>query len=213
MVEKLTASETDVLVEIANIASGNASNILSNKIGRIVRLSIPDQRICPLKELPRLLEKTVQISPQEIAICTFGSLKGDILGNIITVFSRTNAYLLADLLQKKKVGTTKWLSVEDQKAILSLNNSLLKCYFGAMHDFLNLDLDLGQVKIFSTIGQALLELIYLAKPQGPILLLATKFSPTSPFEGRLMFIFFIPTQGVVSLLRKANLLIERAEKQ
>lgn len=207
MVEELTEMEKDVLKEIANIASGNASTLLSKKIRQEIKLSIPFQKLTSVKEV----EKNIPI-PKGIAICTFAKLKGDILGSVMLVFDRKNAFVLADLLQKKKLGTTEWLSEKDQKELIYLSNSLLESYLKAMSDFLNLNAKIGEFKIFSTVGDAIVDLLYLNKPQGPILTIGTEFSPQGILKGKLVFIFFLPKHGIVSLLRKATLLLQSGKQ-
>ena len=97
MTEKLTVMEKDVLTEIANVASGNASTILSEKIGKEIKLSIPFQNLVSVKEIPKLFPV-----PKGVAVCTFAKLKGDILGGMMFSFDLENALILADLLQHKK---------------------------------------------------------------------------------------------------------------
>lgn len=208
MVEELTEMEKDVLKEITSIASGNASTILSKKIGKEIKLSIPFQKLTSLKEV----EKNIPI-PKGIAICTFARLKGDLLGSVMLTFDRKSAFALADLLQKKKLGTTEWLSEKDQKELIYLSNSLLQSYLKAMSNFLKLNTGISEIKIFSTVGDAIVDLLYLTKPQGPILTLGTEFFPQGILKGKLLFIFFLPKQGVVSLLREANLLLDGEEKR
>jgi len=208
MVEELTEIQKDVLMEIANVASGNASTILSEKIGKEIKLSIPFQKLVSVKEIPKLFPV-----PKGVAVCTFAKLEGDILGGMMFAFDLENALILADLLQHKKVGTTQWLSGKDQEALIFLSNALLGSYLKALCSFLNLDTDIEETKIFSTVGDAIMDLLNLGKPQSPVLLLGSKLSPKGIIKAELMFFFFLPTQSIVFLLRKANLLLDKRGKR
>lgn len=208
MTERLTVMEKDVLTEIANVASGNASTILSEKIGKEIKLSIPFQKLVSVKEI----QKHITV-PKGVAVCTFAKLKGDILGGMMFAFDRENALILADLLQHKKVGTTQWLSGKDQEALIFMSNTLLGSYLKAMCSFLQLDANVEETKIFSTVGDAIIDLLSVGKPQSPVLVLGSNFTPKGILKAELTFFFFLPTKSIVFLLRKANLLLDKREKR
>jgi len=156
MKERLTEMEKDALKEISNMGAGNASTLLSKKIGEEIRLSTPGYKLISFDQF----EKYVAV-PKGVAICAFAKLKGEVLGSAMLIFERKSAFVLVDLLQKRKIGTTKWLSEKDQLKLKQVGHIVLRCYLNAISRFLNYELNSEKLRMFSTLGDAVIDLMLL----------------------------------------------------
>jgi len=186
MVEELTEMEKDVLKEIANIASGNASTLLSKEIGEEITLSTPAYKLISFDQF----EKSVTV-PKGVVICAFAKLKGEVLGSMMLVFDRKSAFALADLLQKKKIGTTEWLSERDQLKLKEVGHLVLRCYLNAISRFINYQLNSEKLRMFSTLGDAVIDLMLLgAKKSDRFIVLENNFVAKAKAHvgGRYVFI-------------------------
>lgn len=186
MAKELTEMEKDVLKEMSNVAAGNASTYLSEKIGEEIRLSIPAYKLMSHDQF----EKHVVV-PEGVAVCAFAKLKGEVLGSVMLVFDRKSAFEMVDLLQKRKMGTTEWLSEEDQLKLKEAGQLVLRCYLNAMSRFLNYELNSEDLRIFSTLGDAVIDLMLLgAKKSDSFILLENNFvaQAKANVEGRYVFV-------------------------
>lgn len=186
MEEALTEMEKDVLKEISNMGAGNASTLLSKKIGEEIRLSTPFYELISYDQF----EKYVAV-PKGVAICAFAKLKGEVLGSVMLVFDRKSAFVLADLLQKRKIGTTQWLSEKDQLKLKQVGHLVLGCYLNAISRFLNYELHSEKLRMFSTLGDAVIDLMLLgAKKSDHFIVLQNNFVAKAKLhvEGRYDFI-------------------------
>jgi len=186
MVQELTEMEKDAVKEISNMAVGNASTLLSKKIGKEIRLSIPVYKLISFDQL----EKHVAV-PEGVAICAFAKLKGEVLGSVMLVFDAKSAFAMVDLLQKRKIGTTKWLSGKDQLRLKEVGHLVLRCYLDAISRFINYELDSEKLRIFSTLGDAVIDLISLgAKKSDRFILLQSDFvaEAKAHIRGRYFFV-------------------------
>jgi len=186
MEEILTEMEKDVLKEISNMGAGNASTFLSKKIGDEIKLSTPVYKLISFDQF----EKYFAI-PKGVAICAFAKLKGEVLGSVMLVFDTKSAFALIDLLQKKEMGTTTWLSEKDQLKLKQVGHLVLRCYLNAISRFMNYELNSDKLRIFSTLGDAVIDLMLLgAKKSDHFIVLQNNFvaKAKSHVAGRYGFI-------------------------
>lgn len=171
MEEELTEMEKDVLKEISNMGAGNASTLLSKKIGEEIRLSTPVYKLFSFDQFEKYFT-----APKGVAICTFAKLKGEVLGSAMLVFDPKSAFALADLLQNRKIGTTKWLSEKDQLKLKQVGHIVLRCYLNTISRFINYKLSSERLRMFSTLGDAVIDLILLgAKKSDHFIVLQNNF--------------------------------------
>jgi len=189
MEEELTEMERDVLKEMSNMGAGNASTLLSKKIGEEIRLSTPVYKLISFDQF----EKNFT-APKGVAICAFAKLKGEVLGSVMLVFDSKCAFALADLLQKRKIGTTKWLSEEDQLKLKQVGHLVLRCYLNAISHFMNHELHSEKLRMFSTLGDAVIDLILLgAKKADHFIVLQNKFVVGTKVRVRGRYDFMLRT--------------------
>jgi len=203
MEEELTEMERDALKEISNMGAGNASTLLSKRIGEEIRLSTPVYKLIPFDQF----EKCVAV-PKGVAICAFAKLKGEVLGSVMLVFDRESAFALADLLQKRKIGTTQWLSEKDQLKLKQVGHFVLRCYLDALSHFMNYELNSEKLRMFSTLGDAVIDLMLLgAKKSDHFITLQNNFvaKTKAHVEGRYDLILRTAGNSLLPMLTNKNM--------
>lgn len=186
MVQKFGELEKDFVKELSSIGSGNASTLLSKEIGAEIKLVTPKYNTVSIDQF----DKSIKM-PKGMAICVFAKFESDILGAVMLILDERSAFVMADLLQKKKMGTTKWLSKEDQDALKNLGHLLLKSYLNAIAPFLASEATENEMRIFSTIGEAVLDIATLgASKSDSFIILQNDFiaEGSSRVEGKFTYI-------------------------
>ena len=184
----------DALNEVGNIGSGKASGALSRLIDKEVKLTPPDIYLTPLKTIPELVG-----GQKKLVVGIYSAISGDVSGTVLTVMPTESALHLADLLQKKKIGTTKSLSKSDQLKLEKAGNALSTSYLKTITEFLQLKIKHTDERIISTFGESLTDFVLLGIEEEYALLLRTRFSiPDSNIEGD--FILLIALQSLTQIL-------------
>lgn len=186
MVQRADESYKDFLQEIASIGTGNASALLSTLTDKEVNVTISTSDMVSPKSISNLVSAS-----KRLVVVQYAPIGGELRGNILLVTPRESALSLLDLLQKKKLGTTKWLSKEEQDILKKVSRSLVKCYLDAIKGFLNIEIKSSKLRIFSTFGETINELIDLTLKKGTkqIFYLNTKMNIEPNIEGEFFFLF------------------------
>ena len=185
MVQKLDEGHKDFLKEMASIGAGNASTLLSKLIGKEVTTTVSTFDMLSPKNIPKI----VNVS-KRLVVVQYASIGGELGGTMLLVFPRENALSLLDMLQRRDPGTTEWLSEEDQDILKSVSQSLVRCYLDAIKGFLNIRLQPSELRIFSTFGETITDLIDLTlkKRTKQVFYLNTKLSIKPNIEGKFFFL-------------------------
>lgn len=204
MVQKLDEVHKDFLKEIASIGAGNASTLLSKLIGKKVNTTVSTFDMVSPKNIPKIVNAS-----KRLVVVQYASIGGELGGTVLLVFPRESALSLVDLLRKKELGTTEWLSEEDQDILKGVSRSLVVCYLNAIQGFLNIRLQPGELRVFSTFGETITDLIDLAlkKKTKQVFYLNTKLSIKPNVEGEFNFLL---DEGLSSyLLEKSAEMLAR----
>lgn len=196
---KLSFREKDALAEVASIACGNASAALSSLLGnREVGITTPAAGVALLKDVSRLVE-----GPNKLVVGIYAPVKGDIAGNVVVVFPKESAFLLADLLKNKKLGTTQAIEEEDQKLISEAGLAVASSYLSALDTFLKMKTSCGDSKFFSSFGESITDFISLGFEEAEEAFLVNSFkTPFSlGFEAKGEFMFMLALKPVDALLK------------
>jgi len=190
----------DFLKEIASIGAGNTSTLLSKLTGKEVTTTISTFEMVSPKNI-----STIVSASKRLVVVQYASIGGELGGTILLVFPREKALSLLDLLRKREPGTTEWLSAEDQDLLKRVSRSLVVCYLNAIQGFLNARLQPSELRIFSTFGETITDLIDLTlkKRTKRVFYLNTKLSIKPNIGGEF---FFLLDESLSSFL------IEKAAK-
>jgi len=185
MGQKLTEMHKDFLKEIASIGAGNASTLLSKLTGKEINMTVSTFDMAS----PQKMAKIVNAS-RRLVVVQYASIGGELGGTVLLVFPRESALSLVDLLQRREPGTTEWLSKEDQDTLKRVSRCLVMCYLDAIKGFLNIRLQPSELRIFSTFGETIMDLIDLAlkKKTEQVFYLDTKLSVKPNIEGGFNFL-------------------------
>jgi len=138
---------------------------------------------------------------KRLVIVQYASIDGEIEGTSLLVFPRESALSLIDLLQTRKPGTTEWLSQIDQYILKQLSCDLVICYLNAIEEYLNTKLHPKDLKVFSTYGETINDLIetVLKKKAKRVFYLHAKLNIHQAIEGDF---FLLLDQSLNSFLLK-----------
>ncbi|MFH1777109.1 MAG: chemotaxis protein CheC [Candidatus Omnitrophota bacterium] len=126
---KMDDAYLDILKEVGNICSGNASIALAQILGRKIELEIPSHKILSLNTLSKELEE-----PNKVIVGVHMQILGAISGDILLIFPEKSAFALVDLLAQNNrngnnVGGIAELGVSTLKEI---GNIIISAYLGAL---------------------------------------------------------------------------------
>lgn len=133
--KELDLKEKQVLGKIADLAAYNASKSLSKMSKKKVNISISWADSYPIEKIPRTIG-----GAQKIITVVYLEVKNSIGGCILLVFSKESAAQTADLLQNRKIGTTKQLDDIDLSALKELGNIIANSYINALSLAFNVNL-------------------------------------------------------------------------
>jgi len=190
---KLNTIEKDVLVETASICSGNISTVLSNLIGKQVDLKVSEANIIPVEIIPQLIAKgeKLVIGPNQMIVEIYANLTGDFEGNILTMFPKDNTFKLLDMINKKKIGTTKLLEKKELLILRGLGDDILSIYTKQISDFLGVKIESGKSRVITTFGANIMDfaLAGVHKSYDYVMLLRTDFSVLPEIRGSFVVLF------------------------
>jgi len=196
MEQKLEPSHQDILKEIAQIGARNASKLLSNLVGKEVTTTVSMFDMISAEDTSDII-----LALKRLVIVQYASIDGEIEGTSLLVFPRESALSLIDLLQTRKPGTTEWLSQIDQYILKQLSCDLVICYLNAIEEYLNTKLHPKDLKVFSTYGETINDLIetVLKKKAKRVFYLHAKLNIHQAIEGDF---FLLLDQSLSSFLLK-----------
>lgn len=196
MEQKLEPSHQDILKEIAQIGARNASKLLSNLVGKEVTTTVSMFDMISAEDTSDII-----LALKRLVIVQYASIDGEIEGTSLLVFPRESALSLIDLLQTRKTGTTEWLSQIDQYILKQLSCDLVICYLNAIEEYLNTKLHPKDLKVFSTYGETINDLIetVLKKKAKRVFYLHAKLNIHQAIEGDF---FLLLDQSLSSFLLK-----------
>lgn len=199
MVEfKLSDMEEDALAEVASIACGNASATLSNLIGgRVIDFMNPTADMPILKDIPKIVGGS-----KKLVVGTYAPVSDDLSGNMVVVFLRENAFLLVDLSENKKRGTTQVIDEKGRKLINEVGLAIISAYTNALNILFELKTSHGDPRFFSTFGESITDFISLGIEEAERTFLSSfKISFSIAFKVKGDFVFLSALAPVDSLLR------------
>jgi len=116
---KLTTFEEDALREVGHMGAQHAATALSKMVEETVSAKLLAARMTSLADLPTLVgDRETMVSGIYLPVT------GDLSGSLLMVFPQKSAFLLVDMMFKKKLGTTKELGEMDKSALSEAGNIL-----------------------------------------------------------------------------------------
>ncbi|MCL1822880.1 MAG: chemotaxis protein CheC [Oscillospiraceae bacterium] len=125
--EDLNDVHIDVLMEIGNIGSGNASTALSSMIGKEIKIKMPAVQILDFQQA---IEHSG--NPEEIRAAVLIRLKGEIEGMILLLVEKKLAEVILDIFFQKKDIDLLSLDEGDVSALSEIGNIMGSSYVSAI---------------------------------------------------------------------------------
>ncbi|MBP7791586.1 MAG: chemotaxis protein CheC [Candidatus Goldbacteria bacterium] len=130
----LTEAQIDALKEVGNIGAGHAATALSQMVNKKkIMITVPEVKVV---EKDKIFNYTDE--PDALSTGVIMNVLGDVVSKIIMLIKKESALYLADLLLKKKPGTSKLLTEMENSAVKEIGNILSGAYMNALNEFLGL---------------------------------------------------------------------------
>jgi chemotaxis protein histidine kinase CheA len=118
-----------VLEGVHNAGAIQASISLSQLMGQEIRVSFPESRLVPLRDVAELMGgEEITVGGIYVGVC------GDITGGVLLVFPEKNLLSIDDMLHGRPVGTSTDLADVDLSGLSELGNILACCFIDAFAD-------------------------------------------------------------------------------
>jgi len=135
VIKTLTNIEKDALKEVGYIGAGHATKALSEMIGQAIDVEVPLAATISLRKLPETVG-----GKEKLVTGIYLPITGDVKGSVLVIFPQRSALNLADLLMKRRPGTTKSLTEVDKSALKEAGNILSGNCLTALSKFLDMRL-------------------------------------------------------------------------
>ena len=132
-IRTLKPVQLDALREVANIGAGHAATALSTMTGGTIMISVPHSTITRLEDVPATVA-----DPEEPVAAVLMHMHGDLLGRTLLVFPLRTATRLAELMLRRRAGTSPDMGVLEQSAIKEAGNILGGAYMTALSEFMGM---------------------------------------------------------------------------
>jgi|GEM_PF-169206 len=122
-----------LLEEVHNAGAIQASISLSQFTGQEIRVSFPESRMVPIRDVAELL------GGEEATVGgIYVGVSGELIGGILLVIPEANLLKIDDMLHGRPVGTAKQVTDVDISAMSELGNILSCCFINAIADSENI---------------------------------------------------------------------------
>ncbi len=126
----------DAFREISSIATGNAATSLSAMLGKKVDITIPNIMVEATEKIPELLGGT-----EKIMAAVYFSIRGQILGSILLVFSSSESLRLVDILTGQKADQIENVDEIGISALKELGNIVIGSYVRVLAEGLKMTIN------------------------------------------------------------------------
>lgn len=120
------------LQKINRIAATRASRALKKLFKKNLELKIPMAKVEKVKKLKPIIE------PEEMTVGIYLPISGDVKGAALLVIPREAAFVLSDMLLKRKKGSTRKLTRLDKAALKEVGNIICGQYFTVFSNMLGI---------------------------------------------------------------------------
>lgn len=123
----LSELQIDAMGEVGSIGAGHAATALSQLLGAAVDIGVPDTRLLPVAEVPRVFG-----GPENLVGAVYSRLLGDLSGALLFIVPRHDLLALADLLRARVPGTSKSLGAAEEGVVVHAASVLQSAYVAAV---------------------------------------------------------------------------------
>jgi len=124
-----------LLEDVNNQGAIQASLSLSQLTGQEIRVSFPESRLVPIKDVAEAMG-----GEENTVAGMYVGVQGDLAAGMLLVIPEANLLALDDLLHHREAGTTRNVSEVDMSSISEMGNLLTASFLNAMADAAHLAL-------------------------------------------------------------------------
>lgn len=175
----------DVLKEIGNIGTGNATTSISTMLDMKVNMQVPDAELIAVQDL-----NTVICSEEEEVVCIYIRVHNGIEGSMMFLLKRAVAYFLLNRLFDRKQSYDKPFDGMDISAMEEVGNIIVGSYLTAIAKLTNLTIEPSVPYISVDMAGAILSFaaIQLGQYGDNVLMIETSFEDQDMLQGYLIFL-------------------------
>lgn len=139
----LTQVQQNALLKIGKLGAESASKALSQILKREIEITIQETTIFSIEDILTPAKESKEMAAGLLLKCS-----GNISGRMLVLIPWDSALDLADLLEKKELGTTKSFNESTQMLLQSVANVLATSYLNATGKVLNLSSSASIERLF-----------------------------------------------------------------
>lgn len=175
----------DVLKEIGNIGTGNATTSISTMLDMKVNMQVPDAELIAIQDL-----NTVIGSEEEEVVGIYIRVHNGIEGSMMFLLKRAAAYFLLNRLFDRKQSYDKPFDGMDISAMEEVGNIIVGSYLTAIAQLTNLTIEPSVPYISVDMAGAILSFaaIQLGQYGDNALMIETSFEDQDMLQGYLIFL-------------------------
>lgn len=175
----------DVLKEIGNIGTGNATTSISTMLDMKVNMQVPDAELIAIQDL-----NTVIGSEEEEVVGIYIRVHNGIEGSMMFLLKRAAAYFLLNRLFDRKQSYDKPFDGMDISAMEEVGNIIIGSYLTAIAKMTNLTIEPSVPYISVDMAGAILSFaaIQLGQYGDNALMIETSFEDQDALQGYLIFL-------------------------
>lgn len=131
--EKLNEMYIDVLREIGNIGTGNATTAISNMLNLKMDMSVPKVELMPVEKLGTAIG-----AEDEVVVGIMLGVEADIDGSMMFIMDERSAHRMVNLLMMRDFNDMSEFNEMDLSALMEIGNIIAGSYLSAISGLTNL---------------------------------------------------------------------------
>lgn len=131
--DKLNDMYIDVLREIGNIGTGNATTAISNMLNLKIDMSVPKVELMPVEKLGGAIG-----SEDEVVVGIMLGVEADIDGSMMFIMDEKSAHRMVNLLMMRDRDSMDPFTEMDLSALMEIGNIIAGSYLSAISGLTNL---------------------------------------------------------------------------
>jgi len=157
-IDNLNDDQLDVIQETGNIGCSHAATAVSQMIGKIVDISVPNLQVKKLSELNTAINQIFDKNEKVVGV--YLELVDEFKGSILFLFPLKSALALSDVLVGQDPGTATDLDEMAESAITEVGNIVVSAYTNALGNLLQETVMLSTPTFAYDMPDGVLEKVY-----------------------------------------------------
>jgi len=201
----------NALKQVIEKGVSKTSESFSTLVGNKISMNVSEMNILPIGKL----NERIATSSNMVVVVSLPIEKDKkgVMGNLMFVFPMQTSLMFADVLQGKKLGTSKSLNEEDISALKETSNILTGSYLSAISESIGSNLQ-GIPKLFTCPSSSVADFLFIGakKQDASALLIETEYKILKlQVTGKFMFLMNL--DYLKDLIKKKDIEVKKPEKE